>query len=123
MHDDDRLSVAVLQTVHGFHNAHDKAVRLAVVTSIECVLKTVDPGNTSEARQVLYQTLAELLKVRVHDRCPQVREKAVAAVSAFQTGKKDCDVTQQLVALLCTDTHAEVRRSILQCVAPRKEFL
>ena len=121
--DSDELAIAILKAVTPFHNAMDKAVRLAVVWTFEALLKTVDQGNTSEERQDFYQDVAELLKQRAHDKCPQVRAKAVTGVAAFQTGKKDCDVTQQLIALLCTDTNADVRRQILHAIAPRKEFL
>lgn len=121
--EDDALAIAALKAVAPFHNAMDKAVRLAVVSTFESLLKTVDQSNASEERQDFYQDTAELLKHRVHDKCPHVRAKAVTAVAAFQTGKKDCDVTQQLIALLCTDTNADVRKQILHAIAPRKEFL
>ncbi|KPA80695.1 hypothetical protein ABB37_04869 [Leptomonas pyrrhocoris] len=121
--DSDELAIAILKAVAPFHNAMDKAVRLAVVCTFEALLKTVDQANASEERQDFYQDIAELLKQRVHDKCPQVRAKAVTGVAAFQTGKKDCDVTQQLIALLCTDTNADVRKQILHAIAPRKEFL
>lgn len=119
----DELSVSVLQQLLAFHNANDKQVRLAIVTTYETLLKTVDQSNTSEERQDFYQAVAEALKQRVHDRCPHVREKAAAAVAAFQTGRKNCDVSQQLLALLCTDSNADVRRQVLRSIAPRKEFL
>ncbi|KPI87718.1 hypothetical protein ABL78_3191 [Leptomonas seymouri] len=121
--DSDELAIAILKAVAPFHNAMDKAVRLAVVWTFEALLKTVDQTNASEERQDFYQDVAELLKQRVHDKCPQVRAKAVTGVAAFQTGKKDCDVTQQLISLLCTDTNADVRKQILHAIAPRKEFL
>lgn len=121
--DSDELAIAILKAVAPYHNAMDKAVRLAVVATFEALLKTVDQGNASEERQDFYQDTAELLKHRVHDKCPQVRAKAVTGVAAFQTGKKDCDVTQQLIALLCCDTNADVRKQILHAIAPRKEFL
>ncbi|AYU80771.1 Nuclear condensing complex subunits, C-term domain containing protein, putative [Leishmania donovani] len=119
----DQLAIELLKSVSAFHNAMDKAVRLAVVSTFEALLKTVDQSNVSEERQDFYQEAAELLKQRVHDKCPQVRAKAVASVAAFQSGKKDCDVTQQLIALLCCDTNADVRKQILHSIAPRKEFL
>ncbi|KAG5473917.1 hypothetical protein LSCM1_04553 [Leishmania martiniquensis] len=119
----DDLAIELLKTVSAFHNAVDKAVRLAVVSTFEALLRTVDQSNVSEERQDFYQEAAELLKQRVHDKCPQVRAKAVASVAAFQSGKKDCDVTQQLIALLCCDTNADVRKQILHAIAPRKEFL
>lgn len=119
----DSLPTELMRRVLTFHNANEKTVRLAVVTTCELLLKTVDQSNTTEERQDFYQDVAEALKQRVHDKCPKVRERAVAGVAAFQTGKKCCDVTQQLLALLCTDNSADVRRQILRCVAPRKEFL
>lgn len=119
----DELQIGMMRCVAPYHNANEKLVRLMVTATLETLLKTVDQANTSEERQDFYQEVAELLKHRVHDKCPQVREKAVAAIAAFQTGKKDCDVTQQLIALLCSDTCADVRRQILHAVAPRKEFL
>ncbi|CBZ23763.1 conserved hypothetical protein [Leishmania mexicana MHOM/GT/2001/U1103] len=119
----DQLAIELLKSVSVFHNAMEKTVRLAVVSTFEALLKTVDQSNVSEERQDFYQEAAELLKQRVHDKCPQVRAKAVASVAAFQSGKKDCDVTQQLIALLCCDTNADVRKQILHAIAPRKEFL
>lgn len=119
----DEVAIAVLKTVESFHNANDKTVRLGVVSIFDALLKTVDQTDTSEERQNFYQGVAEMLKLRAHDKHPAVREKAVAAVSCFQSGKRDCDVTQQLMALLCTDTSADVRRQILRCVCARKEFL
>ncbi|KAG5474210.1 hypothetical protein CUR178_04323 [Leishmania enriettii] len=119
----DQLAIGLLKSVSAFHNAIDKAVRLAVVSTFEALLKTVDQSNVSKERQDFYQEAAELLKQRAHDKCPQVRAKAVASVAAFQSGKKDCDVTQQLIALLCCDTNADVRKQILHAIAPRKEFL
>ncbi|CAJ1044832.1 putative Nuclear condensing complex subunit, C-term domain containing protein [Leishmania shawi] len=119
----DQLAIELLKSISVFHNAIDKAVRLAVVSTFEALLRTVDQNNASEERQDFYQEAAELLKQRVHDKCPQVRAKAVASVAAFQSGKKDCDVTQQLIALLCCDSNADVRKQILHAIAPRKEFL
>lgn len=119
----DRVAIDTIGCVIDFHNANEKAVRLGVVTTIEVLLKAVDQENTTDERQDLYQKVAESLKYRVHDRCPQVRERAVAAVAAFQVGKRDCDVTQQLMALLCTDSSADVRRQILRCIVAKKEFL
>ncbi|KAG5499418.1 hypothetical protein JKF63_07981 [Porcisia hertigi] len=119
----DQLAIELLKGVSAYHNAMDKTVRLAVVSTFEALLKTVDQSNASEERQDFYQEAAELLKQRAHDKCPHVRAKAVASVAAFQSGKKDCDVTQQLIALLCCDTNADVRKQILHAIAPRKEFL
>eukprot|EP00796_Vickermania_ingenoplastis_P002353 gene2353-1482_t len=119
----DRVAMETISAVFPYHNANDKAVRLSVVSTIEILFKALDHTNLSDERQDIYQKLAEALKCRVHDRCPQVREHAVAAAAAFQLGKRDCDVTQQLMALLCTDSSADVRRQILRCVAPKKEFL
>ncbi|ESL07071.1 hypothetical protein TRSC58_05246 [Trypanosoma rangeli SC58] len=119
----DEIAVALMRTVEPFHNANDKTVRLGVVSVFDALLKTVDQTDTSEERQNFYQNVAEMLKLRVHDKFPAVRERAVSAVSCFQSGKKDCDVTQQLMALLCTDNSADVRRQILRCICARKEFL
>ncbi|CCW59749.1 unnamed protein product [Phytomonas sp. EM1] len=119
----DGITVEILKCFLPLHNANEKTVRLAVVSTFKTLLKLVDQSNTSEERQDLYQDIAEALKKRVHDKWAPVREMAVASVAAFQTGKKDCDVTQQLLVLLCTDTNADVRRQILRCVVPRKEFL
>ncbi|KAH9598952.1 Nuclear condensin complex subunit 3 [Trypanosoma melophagium] len=122
-YESDEIAIAVLKTVEPFHNANDKTVRLGVVSVFDALLKTVDQFNTSEERQNFYQNVAEMLKLRVHDKYPAVREKATSAVSCFQSGKKDCDVTQQLIALLCTDNSADVRRQVLRCICARKEFL
>lgn len=119
----DQVAVDLIRSTVDFHNANDKAVRLSVVTTIEIMLKAIDQENTSDARQELYQRVAEALKFRIHDRCPHVRERAVAAVSPFQIGKRDCDVTQQLMALLCSDSAADVRRQILRSIVAKKEFL
>lgn len=119
----DQVAIETIKSVLSFHNANDKLARLGVVTVIERLLKAVDQENATDTRQDLYQNIAELLKYRLHDRCPNVRERSVAAIAAFQTGKRDCDVTQQLMALLCTDGSADVRQQILRSIAPRKEFL
>lgn len=119
----DSVAIRCIEAVVSFHNANDKHIRLGVVTSIEVLLKAVDQENTGDERQGLYQRLAEALKYRVHDKCPHVRERAVAAVAAFQTGKRDCDVTQQLLALLCTDSSSGVRQQILHSIIAKKEFL
>ncbi|KAK7200229.1 Nuclear condensing complex subunit C-term domain containing protein [Novymonas esmeraldas] len=119
----DELAIEVLRCVAPFHNAVDKTVRLAVVATFEALLKTVDQRNASVERQDFYQEAAELLKQRVHDKCPQVRAKAVASAAAFQEGKRTCDVSQQLIALLCCDGNADVRKQVLHAIAPRKEFL
>ncbi|RNF22458.1 condensin complex subunit 3 [Trypanosoma conorhini] len=119
----DEIAIALLKAVEPFHNANDKTVRLGVVSVFDALLKTVDQSDTSEERQNFYQNVAEMLKLRAHDKFPAVRERAVSAVSCFQSGKKDCDVTQQLMALLCTDNSADVRRQILRCICARKEFL
>lgn len=121
--DKDHVAIETIKSVLSFHNANDKLARLGVVTVIERLLKAVDQENTTETRQDLYQSIAELLKYRLHDRCPNVRERSAAAIAAFQTGKRDCDVTQQLMALLCTDGSADVRQQILRSIATRKEFL
>lgn len=52
---EDRLSCEIMKVVKPFHNAHDKSIRLAVVMTIEVVLKTVDQSDSSESRQDLYQ--------------------------------------------------------------------
>ncbi|CAD2218656.1 Nuclear condensing complex subunits, C-term domain containing protein, putative [Angomonas deanei] len=119
----DKLTISILRCVLPFHNANDKSVRAAVVATFDALLRTVDQSNTSEERQDFYQESAEMLKLRIHDKFAPVREKAVASIAVFQTGKKDCDVTQQLVALLCNDPNADVRRQILHCIPARKEFL
>lgn len=119
----DKVAIEVISTILPFHNANDKAVRHGIVATIEVLLKAVDQENTTEERQDLYQKIAEGLKFRIHDRCPKVRERAIAAVAVFQVGKRDCDVTQQFMALLCTDSSADVRRQILRCIVGRKEFL
>lgn len=119
----DQVAIETIKVVMNFHNANDKLVRLGVVTVIERLLKAVDQENATDGRQDLYQRIADLLKYRLHDRCPNVRERSVSAIAAFQTGKRDCDVTQQLIALLCTDTSADVRQQILRCIVARKEFL
>lgn len=119
----DLVAIETIKVVMNFYNANDKMVRLGVVAVIEKLLRAVDQDNTTDTRQDLYQGIAELLKYRLHDRCPNVRENSVAAIAAFQTGKRDCDVTQQLIALLCTDASADVRQKILRSIVPRKEFL
>ncbi|EAN86998.1 hypothetical protein C3747_13g411 [Trypanosoma cruzi] len=119
----DGIAIALMKTVEPFHNANDKNVRLGVVSVFDALLRTVDQTDTTEERQNFYQNVAEMLKLRAHDKFPAVRERAASAVSCFQSGKKDCDVTQQLMALLCTDSSADVRRQILRCICARKEFL
>lgn len=52
---EDRLSCEIMKVIKPFHNAYDKSIRLAVVTTIEVVLKTVDQSNSSDERQDLYQ--------------------------------------------------------------------
>ncbi|KAG8347627.1 hypothetical protein TRVL_01547 [Trypanosoma vivax] len=119
----DEITIVILKTLLPYHNANDKSVRLSVVSLYGLLLKTVDKDNVSEERQNLYQEIADMLKFRIHDKHPPVREHAIAAIACFQLGKKSCDVTQQLIALLCTDTSADVRRQILDCISARKEFL
>ncbi|AAZ10345.1 hypothetical protein, conserved [Trypanosoma brucei brucei TREU927] len=118
----DQIALTILKTVMGLHNANDKMVRLGVVSLFDALLRTVDSKNDTVARQNLYEDLAEVVKLRLHDKFPAVRERAVSCASYFQIGKKTCDMTQQLLALLCTDTSADVRRQILLNVRDRTEF-
>nr|CCC89772.1 conserved hypothetical protein [Trypanosoma congolense IL3000] len=119
----DQVALSIIKMVSPYHNAAEKMVRLSVVSLLEALLKTVDPTNVADERQRCYESVAEILMLRLYDKYPLVRERAACGVTYFQVGNKGCDVTQHLLILLCTDTAADVRRQILQMVRGQPEFL
>jgi condensin complex subunit 3 len=122
----DKVSVSILQALLPYGNAVNKMVRLNVVSSFEELLRTLEPSDVTEERQVFYDEATKLLKLRIYDTCPHVRESAVSAITAFQSGLKQDDVTCNLIAILVEEPSAEVRRQVLKgisCGNGSKEFL
>lgn len=122
----DEAAVHLLQALLPYAMATSKHVRLHVVSMFDELLRTLDPSVTTDDRQQFYDNVTQVLKQRVYDVCPQVRERAVAAISSFQGGAKDDDVTCHLVSILLEDQNADVRRQVLkgtQSGNGSKEFL
>ncbi|CUI12348.1 Hypothetical protein, putative [Bodo saltans] len=122
----DKVSVCVLQALVPYGNAVNKVVRLNVVNTFEELLRTLDPSVSTDERQIFYDEATKLLKQRIYDTCPHVRESAVSAIAAFQSGDKIDDVTCNLIAILVEEPSAEVRRQVLRGITSgngSKEFL
>ena len=119
---DDGVAARILDSVVPYHGARDKTVRFAVVCLMEPLLRTLQADNTDDDRQILYDTIVEAMKLRVFDAFYAVRERAVAALSIFQAGKKDCDVTQHILAASAEDTNPSVRRQCANVAIPKEAF-
>lgn len=110
----DDVPATIIECLVGYHNAKDKQVRLMVCTLIQALLATL---SDAVPRDALYAALTNALKDRCFDKCPMVREKAIAALKAFHLGEKEDDVTQVSIALLCEDVNAKVRESSILSIA------
>uniref|UniRef100_A0A3Q3W0H3 Uncharacterized protein n=1 Tax=Mola mola TaxID=94237 RepID=A0A3Q3W0H3_MOLML len=98
------------------HKANSHAVRFRVCQLINKLL-----GSMAENAQIdddLFDHIHQAMLVRVTDKFPNVRIQAALAMTRLQQPKDpDCPTINAYMMILENDSNAEVRRSVLSCIA------
>eukprot|EP00760_Papus_ankaliazontas_P026835 PhM_4_TR307/c1_g1_i1/m.13702/K06678/YCG1, CAPG; condensin complex subunit 3 len=110
---DDTETALLIQACVQKHNAQDKNVRARVLHLLEGLVSALDSKVRSVERGALLDDIAKVLVLRMHDKVPAVRDRAVRLARDLHTGLITDDITQHMLALLCTDEASVVRCAVI----------
>ncbi|KAL4231186.1 hypothetical protein ACF0H5_008768 [Mactra antiquata] len=127
--DEEEDSVAdnkLLQEMFDFlldsHSAKDRGVRFRCCQLINKLLTNL--GEEAQIDDDLYDRLYECMLERLKDRCPCVRYHAVMAMNRLQDPTdENCPVIKAFLFLLNCDPNPDVRRAVLNAIAPSSKTL